>query len=132
MASVLPKVKNYFFLSVICLLINLSVFATSVIASESTGNDINDFLDYNENDDYSFEGDLPEDTNASIEGFVLSAGSSFVPFFSLLPLSTMSLPDVFLVFSGIIITIIGAFQVFFLAVIILNLAPKVLGSGWDV
>lgn len=131
MASVLPKFKFYFYLSLICLLINMSVFATTVISGGAQ--DVNDFLDYDDTDDYSFEGDLPDDTNASISGFVLSAGTSFIPFFSLLPLALISdLPTIVTVFTGIMIGIISAIQVFLIAIIIMNLAPRILGSGFEV
>lgn len=128
MAGVMPKVGLYLFLSLICLMLNLSIFFTALAQSEV---DINSFVN---SEDYAVSGDLPDDTNATIRNFVLSTGSSFVPFFSLLSIAMVGedLPLPVTVMTGLVIGIISSIQVFLLLVIILNLAPKVLGSGWDV
>ena len=129
MAGVMPKIGLYLFLSMICLMINLSVFFTVVIASENQN--IEGFMGeatYNEDDL------LIEDDSASIGGFAFSTGGSFVPFVSLISIALLgdSLPIEMTVITGLVIGIIGAVQIFLLMVIILNLAPKILGSGFDV
>ena len=132
MGSVLPKFKTYLWLSIICLLINISVFVTVVIADNTA--DIDNFLDSTADDDVTLVRDTPGDYNATIENFALSTGGSFIPFFSLISLALLGggLPLILTTFTGLIIGIIGAVQVFLLSIIILNLAPKVLGSGFDV
>lgn len=128
MAGVMPKISLYAFLSVICLLINFSVFATSLIETPET--DYQGFLGETE---YTDKDLLENEGDAVIGNFVLAGGSSFIPFFSLVSLAIISdLPSEVTAITGIVLAIIGSFQVFLLLVIILNLAPKVLGSGWDV
>ena len=129
MAGVLPKVKTYFFLSVICLLINFSVLFVSLINAEETN--IDNFLGEAE---YKDDNILIKDDSAELKDFVFSGGTSFVPFFSLVPLTYISdgLPDEMTVITGIVISIIGAFQIFLLSIIILNMIPKLVGSGFDV
>lgn len=132
MGAVLPKFKNYLWLSIICLLINMCVFCTVIIADSTA--DVDNFLDSSEDDDVTLSRDVPDEYNATIQNFALSTGGSFIPFFSLISLSFLgdSLPLIITVFVGVIIGIISAVQIFLLSIIILNLAPKVLGSGFDV
>lgn len=132
MSSVLPKFKIYMWLSIICLMINLCVFVGVVIADNTA--DVNNFLDNSDTDDVEFNRDLPNNYNATTTNFAISVGTSFIPFFSLIPLSLMGsdLPSIMTTFVGLVIGIIGAVQIFLLSIIILNLAPKVLGSGFDV
>lgn len=131
MSGVLPKVTAYAFLSVICLLINVALFMTALINVDTV--DINSFVG---SDTYSIgEDTAPSNySNISASSFALTTGGSFIPFFSLLTFTTYlgSLPLAVTVVTTIIIGIIGAFQVFLLAIIILNMIPKVLGSGFDV
>lgn len=125
----MPKVKMYLFLSIICLLINFCVFATALINIPTSNVD-----DFYVTDDKEVNVDDSNVLNTTITGLGLSAGFSFVPFFSVVSLVFYfpSLPDLVTVFTSIIFVIIGAVQVFLLAMIILNIAPKVLGSGFDV
>lgn len=128
MAGVMPKVKFYAFLSIICLMFNVAIFTTSLLSDAST-----DISGFTSEDTYTDDDVLIDNESAVLTNFVTSAGTSFIPFFNLLPLATISdLPLAVSVIAGIVITIISAFQVFLLAVIIINLTPKVLGSGFDV
>ena len=147
MAGVMPKVMFYAFLSMIVLLINLSVFSTSLIA---TPNNINNFLGddpfipetppntdltkYVDNKDTYTEDDMLENEgDTAISNFVLASGSSFIPFVSIISLAIISdLPIEMTIFTGLVLGIISAFQVFLLLVIVMNLVPKILGSGFDV
>jgi len=126
MTSVMPKVKLYFFLSIIVLLINLSVFGVSLLNASPS------IESYTGTDPVGFTGDIPEDANATVRNFVLSSSSAFIPFFSIVSLLILDLPDELTVFTGIVLGVISAFQIFLLVVIALNMLPKVLGSGFDV
>jgi hypothetical protein len=128
-ASVMPKVGLYAFLSIICLLINISLFATALIDSDV---DIETFIVSDEYDVYDDEVDDYANTTAT--DFVIATGGSFIPFYSILTISTYigTIPDIVTVLTAIVFTIISAFQVFLLATIILNMLPKILGSGFDV
>lgn len=132
MGAVMPKFKTYIWLSIICLMINISIFCT-VLISDNTAS-IGNFMDSSEDDEYGFTGDLPENTNATIQNFILSSSASFVPFFSLVSLALLGgdLPLLMTTFTGVVIAIISAVQIFLLSIIILNLAPKILGTGFDV
>ena len=128
MAGVMPKIGLYLFLSMICLMINLSFFFTDMIADENQN--IEGFMSeatYKEDDLL-----IVDDTATSNIAF--ATGGSFVPFVSLIPIaiSGETLPPEVTVITGLVVGIIGAVQVFLLIVIVLNLAPKFLGSGFDV
>ena len=133
MAGVLPKVKTYFFLSMICLFINFSVLFVSLIATADTN--MNTFTG---EAIYKNESMLIEDDSAELKDFVFAGGTSFVPFFSLVPIAFPrdeirdKIPNEMTLITGIIISIIGAFQIFLLSIIILNMIPKLVGSGFDV
>lgn len=128
MAGVMPKIGLYLFLSLICLMLNLSVFFTTLIDSDS---EINNFMGET---DYSGTDLSHYDEGVSLSGFVFATGGSFIPFVSLISIALIgeSLPIEMTVITGLVIGIISAVQVFLLAVIIMNLLPKVLGSGFDV
>ena len=128
MAGVMPKIGLYLFLSMICLMINLSFFFTAMIADENQ--DIGSFMGeatYKEDDLL-----IVDDTATSNIAF--ATGGSFVPFVSLIPIaiSGETLPPEVTVITGLVVGIIGAVQVFLLIVIVLNMVPKFLGSGFDV
>ena len=127
MASVLPKVKTYFFISIICLLINVAVLMTAVISTDPI---ISKHLDYDQANVGNEE--APEYENVTALSIASSTAGSFVPFFSLVGFLFLDLPIEFTVISALIIAIIGAFQVFLLAIIIITMFPKILGSGFDV
>ncbi|PNX49478.1 MAG: hypothetical protein BV457_01585 [Thermoplasmata archaeon M9B1D] len=127
MGNILPKAKMYVFLSLICLIINISV---CLVAMATQNIDYNNYL---ESEEYKYTGEMPDTgTNVSIGNFVLGTTSSFLPFFSIVPLAILGLDFTVSVFIGVIFGIIGALQLFLIIVIALNLAPKVLGSGFDV
>ena len=129
MAGVMPKIGLYLFLSIICLMINLSIFFTAMIVDENQN--IESFMG-----ESTYTGDdlLIEDDSADIGNFAFATGGSFVPFVSLIPIALLgdSLPVEMTVITGLVIGIIGTVQIFLLLVIVLNLAPKILGSGFDV
>ena len=127
MASVLPKVKTYFFISIICLLINVAVLMTAVISDDAT---TSQYLEYDQANVGTKK--APDFENVTALSIGASTAGSFVPFFSLVPVLFLDLPIEFTVISALIITIIGVFQVFLLAIIIINMFPKILSSGWDV
>ena len=129
MAGVMPKIGLYLFLSMICLMINLSVFFT-VIINDSNQN-IEGFMGEST---YTDQDLLIEDDSADIGNFAFATGGSFVPFVSLISIALLGegLPVEMTVITALVIGIIGAVQIFLLVVIILNLAPKILGSGFDV
>lgn len=124
MGAVFPKVKIYVFLSIICLLINISACVVALADDE-------EYNSYFESEDTSFSDDINE-TDVSALNFGFSAGSSFVPFFSIVGLAFLGLDDISFLFIGIILAIIGSLQLLLLILIGLNLVPKVLGSGFDV
>ena len=128
MAGVMPKIGLYLFLSMICLMINLSVFFTVVIADENQS--IDGFMG---EATYTEDDLLIKDASAT-SNIAFATGGSFVPFVSLVSIAMLGdkLPDEMTVITGLIIGIIGAVQIFLLMVIVLNLAPKILSSGFDV
>ena len=128
MAGVMPKIGLYLFLSMICLMINLSVFFTVVIADENQS--IDGFM----GEATYKEDDLLINDESATSNIAFATGGSFVPFVSLVSIAMLGdkLPDEMTVITGLVIGIIGAVQIFLLMVIILNLAPKILGSGFDV
>jgi hypothetical protein len=129
MGSVLPKAKLYLFLSVVSLLISLSVFTVALIDTPRSNSE--DFLTINT--DNNLNPNDNQDINATMLGMGLSVGFSFLPFFNIANILILGdLPLQFTIFTSIIFAIIGAVQVFLLIIIALNLAPKVLGSGFDV
>ena len=127
MGSVLPKVKTYFFISIICLLINVAVLMTAVI---SAGQTTSEYLGYDQANVGNKE--APNFENVTALSIGASTAGSFVPFFSLVSFLFLDLPVEFTVISALIVTIIGVFQVFLLAIIIITMFPKILGSGFDV
>ena len=129
MAGVMPKIGLYLFLSMICLMINLSIFFTAMIIDENQN--IDSFMGEST---YKEDDLLIEDDSADIGNFAFATGGSFVPFVSLISIALLgdSLPIEMTVITGLVIGIIGAVQIFLLLVIVLNLAPKILGSGFDV
>ena len=127
MASVLPKVKTYFFISIICLLINVAVLMTAVI---SAGQTTSEYLEYDQANVGTKK--APDFENVTALSIGASTAGSFVPFFSLVSFLFLDLPLEFTVISALIVTIIGIFQVFLLAIIINNMFPNILGSGWNV
>ena len=130
MASVLPKVKTYFFISIICLLINVAVLMTAVITTDATSSE---YLEYDQANVGNKE--APDFENVTALSIGASTAGSFVPFFSLVTYPDFldkGLPVEFTVISALVIAIIGAFQLFLLAIIIINMFPKILGSGFDV
>lgn len=130
MASVLPKVKLYSFISIICLLINIGLFMSSLFVNPNT--DSADFLGSETKNIYYSE--VPEYENKTIGQFAVATGGSFVPFYSLLTISdnVKNLPPSVTVIVAIVVAIIGAYQIFLLTIIILNMLPKILSSGFDV
>ena len=129
MAGVMPKIGLYLFLSLICLFINFSIFFTIMINDENQ--DVTGFMGesiYKETDL------LTDNEDADLWDFAVVGGGSFVPFYSLIPIATLggSLPIEMTVITGLVIGIIGALQIFLLLVIVLNMVPKFLGSGFDV
>ena len=127
MGSVLPKVKTYFFISIICLLINVAVLMTAVISADTI---TSEYLEYDQANVGNKE--APDFENVTALSIGASTAGSFVPFFSLVGFLDLDLPFEFTVISALIVTIIGIFQVFLLAIIIINMFPKILSSGWDV
>lgn len=130
MAGVMPKIKTYLLISLFCLLINLCVFTVALIDTPTT--DVNDFVG---GDVYDIDRDRPSDEeNVSMMNLGLATGSSFVPFFSIVSslVNGEGLPAEVFIFTGIVLAIIGAYQVLLISAIILNYLPKILGSGWDV
>ena len=129
MAGVMPKIGLYLFLSMICLMINLSIFFTAMIVDENQN--IGSFMGEST---YKEDDLLIEDDSTDIGNFAFATGGSFVPFISLISIALLgdSLPVEMTVITGLVIGIIGAVQIFLLLVIVLNLAPKILGSGFDV
>ena len=126
MSGVMPKVGIYIFLSIICLLINISVFMTVVIANDSAN--INEFT---QSQNYDLTPNRQD--NATIGDFAIVSGTSFIPFVSLVSLTLIGdIPFEVTVITTFVIGIIGALQVFLIGIIILNLVPKFLGSGFDV
>ena len=131
MGAVFPKIKIYVFLSIICLLINIS--ACCIALADSTEN----YNDYLQEEDTKYSDSVTDkyeenETDVGAINFGFSAGSSFVPFFSIVSLLFLGLDDVSFTFISIIIAIIGALQLVLLIIIGLNFVPKVLGSGFDV
>jgi len=126
MGAVFPKIKVYVFLSIICLLINIS--ACCIALADTT-----EYGSYLESEDITVE-DVTDDekVNVTMLNFGFAAGSSFVPFFSIVGLLFLGIDPVTFTIIGIILSIIGALQILLLTLIILNFMPKVLGSGFDV
>ena len=130
MGAVLPKISLYLFLSVICLLINFAVLVT-IITMQGSAVETDNFLGYNS---YDFTNQIPDDINVTISDFAFTGGFSFVPFFSLVPITMMEIdiPLAFTMIHALIIVILGSFQAFLLTIIVLNMMPKILNSGFDV
>lgn len=97
MADVTPKIKTYLFISLICLLINLGVYITSLVSSP----------------------------NNALNGFILSTMTSFLPFFDIVSMAFLNLPSDIFIMMGIILGIFGFLKAYFLVVIIANFIPLV-------
>lgn len=126
--KVLPKFKIFFFLSIICMLVNIG--ACLVALANDNMADTDEYLSTNE---YDYESNIEEgDTNVTVLNFATGVGSSFIPFASIINLVFLGLENTIFIFVGIIIAIIGALQVFLLVLIGLCFVPNLLGSGVDV
>ena len=129
MGAVFPKVKIYVFLSLICLLLNISACCIALVDDE----EYNSYIDTDQ--DITIEGEIPENesgTNVTLGNFAISAGTAFIPFFSIVSIAFLGLDSIPFLFVSIIVAIISTLQILLLALIILNMLPKVLGSGFDV
>ena len=129
MAGVMPKIGLYLFLSMICLMLNLSVFFTVLIDDENQN--IDSFMGESA---YTDQDLLTDNDDADLGDFAFATGGSFVPFVSLISIALLgeSLPFEMTVITGLVIGIIGALQIFLLLIIVLTMVPKFLGSGFDV
>lgn len=126
--KVLPKFKLFFFLSIICMLVNISVCIVA-LASTNTA-DTSYFTDTNS---YDYQGNIEDDdTNVTALNFATGIGTSFIPFASIVNLVFLDIDANVFIFITIIITIIGVLQTFLLVLIGLCFFPNVLGSGVDV
>ena len=104
MASVLPKIKMYFFISMICLLINMSVFFTTLIQNDAQPDNFLSEYSYQEGEQL-YQNESEENTLSKFAG---ATGGSFIPFFGLVNLifGNTELPSEVTVITTIIITII--------------------------
>ena len=125
MGAVFPKVKIYVFLSIICLLINISACCVALADND----EYSSYLEYEDIDVKEIE---PTEVNVTLANFGFAAGSSFVPFFSIVSLLFLGIDTVSFTIIAIVLAIIGALQILLLSLIVLNFLPKVLGSGFDV
>ena len=123
--AVLPKLSIFLFLSIICMLVNISacVYASS--------------LDYMQMDEYDFEGNIEDSseklgTDITVSNYVGGVATSFIPFASIINVAFLGIDATIFYFITTIITIIGGLQALMIALIVLCFLPNVLGSGVDV
>lgn len=128
MAGVLPKVKMFLFLSIICLIINICVCCVAMF------NQNVEYTEYISNKiDYEYGGEIPDSgNNVTFANFALATGGAFIPYFSIVNLAVLNLDVSISVIIGLILGIIGTLQLFLLITIVLNMIPKIIGSGFDV
>jgi len=128
MASVLPKAKMFLFLSIICLIVNISV---CVVAFADQDIKYNEYLE--NKDDLYYSGEFQDSgNNVTIGNVALSTTSAFIPYFSIINLAVLGIDADVSVVIGVILGLISTIQLFLLITIILNFTPKILGSGIDV
>lgn len=97
MASIIPKMKNFLFISFISMLINIVAFVMS----------------------FAING------NANIENFIAQAGTSFLPFADIVSLVFLGFPAEVLALFGILAVVFGALKIWLLAEVIASHVPTV-------
>lgn len=117
-ADVLPKLKWYLFISMICLMINISA---CTVAYMQSGQVLNDYALFEEDeiDIYNVE----ESTNISTGNFALAVSTSFIPFVDIINLAFLGLDFVTSLIVGIIIIVFGAIKTLLLLWIALGHVP---------
>lgn len=101
MSDILPKVKGYIFVSIISLIINIGIILVHIIQVNSI--------------------------DLSTIGFTLAGmGSSFIPFVSMLPLTTLDIPTEILLLLGLFTGIISAYQLILMAMMLLQIIANVI------
>ena len=123
---VLPKLSIFLFLSVICMLVNISVCIYASVEGSSS-------LSYLDTNDYDYQGNIEEsNTEITATNYAGGMATSFIPFASIVSVYFLNVEPTVFYFVTIIITIIGALQLLMLILIGLCFVPNVLGSGVDV
>lgn len=128
MSDVLPKAKMFLFLSIICLIINVSV---CVVAFADQDIEYNKYLDHKE--EYYYTGEMPDTgNNITIGNIAVATGGAFIPYFSVVNVAILGMDADVSIIIGVIMGIISTIQLFLLITIALNFTPKIFGSGLDV
>jgi hypothetical protein len=118
MASIIPKLKLFIFLSMISLLINISACCVAYISSEPV---LTDFTQTsNENLDI-----IPENSNITATNFLVATGTSFIPFVDIISLAFLNLDFITSIFIGLILGLLGAIKLVLIASIIASYIPFV-------
>lgn len=118
MASVIPKIKMFLFISFIALLINISACAVAYLNSEQS---MTDYTSFTDEEIKTYE--AKDDTNISVSNFAFATGTSFLPFIDIINLAFLGLDLVTSIIIGIIVGIIGALKLFLLVNIALGYVP---------
>lgn len=121
MASIIPKIRLFIFISVISLLINLSACCVA-LASEETKLD-----NYSQMTEEGIQttGGKPGQSNVSANDFVVATATSFLPFVDLVNLALLmkSLDVVTLLILGLITALLGALKLLLIASLVANFIP---------
>jgi hypothetical protein len=120
MSGVTPKIKLFLFISIICLLINLSICLVALANNSQNINDYTSSTDININ---TVESNGTQ--NVTANNFVIASATSFLPFVDLVNIGLLlpNLDTMFLVIVTIINVIFGAIKLFLIVVIITNFIP---------
>lgn len=127
MADILPKVRSFIFISLVSLLINLSVCAVVFAMDSTTSLNTGETTEQIGGSTGGFSLN-PLDWVSSLIGKTITASfTSFLPFFDLINVATLNLIEIplFLIFYGIITTLLGAVKLFLIITIIANYVPTV-------
>ena len=126
--KVLPKLKVFFFLSVLCMIINIGVCIVAFADSNTANTDY-----YLGTDSYQYQDNIEsEGTNVTALNFIGGTATSFIPFASIISVAFLNLDTTIFILISFIIVVIGALQLLMLVLIGLCFVPNVLGSGVDV
>lgn len=118
MASILPKLKLFIFISLLCLLINISACAIAYLNSEQN---INDYTVFHNNEIQTVT--IQTGTNISITNFAVATVTSFVPFADLISLAFLGLDIITSLILGIVIALFGALKLLLIAYMVLGSIP---------
>lgn len=117
-ASIIPKLKWFLFISIISLLINVSACCVALLNNEQN---LSEYTIFSDEEIETVE--VKDKTNITTSTFAVAVTTSFVPFVDLINLAFLGLDIVTNIILGIIIIIFGALKTLLIAEMILGHIP---------